>query len=560
VNYEVFARKYRPQTFDDLVGQTHVSRTLKNAVAQNRLAHAYLFVGPRGVGKTSTARILAKSLNCTKGPTVTPCGVCDNCREIAAGNSLDVIEIDGASNNSVEDVRQLRENVRYAPAKGRYKIYLIDEVHMLSSAAFNALLKTLEEPPEHVKFIFATTEPHKVLPTILSRCQRFDLHRIPANLIAQHLQFIAKNEKIALEPAAAHAIARGAEGGLRDAESMLDQLVAFCGEKISESDALDVFGFTSEQTVIDLTGRILRAETPEAIDLLHQQSEAGKDMMRLMADLIAYLRDLLVLKANPDALSEDVDPDVQKSLAAHAELISTDRLLELIDQFAAAEARIKWAPNKKLHFEVVIIKAIQSLGQATLDEVIEKLGELRDGDKAQPVAVGGSSAVASAKADDRGKNRAEVTSRDLGGKKPERETAGVNTPGYKSKTPRVEEKATDVDPEKIWRDVLVKIPTKSFLRTLSELVRTVEADGRNFLLGHSPDEKAKVDALVTVNNRGQLETLLREVSGRDWTVKFLAKEGIPSSTAAETTKSTESFKDDPLINEAIELFNARITS
>jgi DNA polymerase-3 subunit gamma/tau len=560
VNYEVFARKYRPQTFDDLVGQTHVSRTLKNAVAQNRLAHAYLFVGPRGVGKTSTARILAKSLNCTKGPTVTPCGECDNCREIAGGNSLDVIEIDGASNNSVEDVRQLRENVRYAPAKGRYKIYLIDEVHMLSSAAFNALLKTLEEPPEHVKFIFATTEPHKVLPTILSRCQRFDLHRIPANLIAQHLQFIAKNEKIALEPAAAHAIARGAEGGLRDAESMLDQLVAFCGEKISESDALDVFGFTSEQTVIDLTGRILRAETPEAIDLLHQQSEAGKDMMRLMADLIAYLRDLLVLKANPDALSEDVDPDVQKSLAAHAELISTDRLLELIDQFAAAEARIKWAPNKKLHFEVVIIKAIQSLGQATLDEVIEKLGELRDGDKAQPVAAGGSSAVASAKADDRGKNRAEVTSRDLGGKKPERETAGVNTPGYKSKTPRVEEKATDVDPEKIWRDVLVKIPTKSFLRTLSELVRTVEADGRNFLLGHSPDEKAKVDALVTVNNRGQLETLLREVSGRDWTVKFLAKEGIPSSTAAETTKSTESFKDDPLINEAIELFNARITS
>ena len=379
VNYEVFARKYRPQTFDDLVGQTHVSRTLKNAVAQNRLAHAYLFVGPRGVGKTSTARILAKSLNCIKGPTVTPCGVCDNCREIAGGNSLDVIEIDGASNNSVEDVRQLRENVRYAPAKGRYKIYLIDEVHMLSSAAFNALLKTLEEPPDHVKFIFATTEPQKVLATILSRCQRFDLHRIPANLIAQHLQFIAKKEKITLEPAAAHAIARGAEGGLRDAESMLDQLVAFCGEKITESDVLNVFGFTSEQTVSDLTGRILRGETPEAIDLLHEQCEAGKDMMRLMADLIAYLRDLLVFKAKPDALNEDVDPDVQKSLAAHAELISTDRLLELIDQFATTEGRMKWAPNKKLHFEVAIIKAIQSLGQATLDEVIEKLGELRDG-------------------------------------------------------------------------------------------------------------------------------------------------------------------------------------
>ena len=379
VNYEVFARKYRPQTFDDLVGQNHVSRTLKNAVAQNRLAHAYLFVGPRGVGKTSTARILAKSLNCIKGPTITPCGVCDNCREIAGGNSLDVIEIDGASNNSVEDVRQLRENVRYAPAKGRYKIYLIDEVHMLSPQAFNALLKTLEEPPDHVKFIFATTAPEKVLPTILSRCQRFDLHRIPANLIAQHLQLIAEKEKITLQPAAAHAIARGAEGGLRDAESMLDQLVAFCGEKIAESDVLNIFGFTSEQTVSDLTGRILRGETPEAIDLLHEQSEAGKDMMRLMADLIAYLRDLLVFKVKPDALNEDVDPDVQKALVAHAELISTDRLLELIDQVAATEGRMKWAPNKKLHFEVAIIKAIQSLGQVTLDEVIEKLSQLRDG-------------------------------------------------------------------------------------------------------------------------------------------------------------------------------------
>src|SRR6187551_714243 len=315
VNYEVFARKYRPQTFDDLVGQNHVSRTLKNAVSQNRLAHAYLFVGPRGVGKTSTARILAKSLNCVKGPTVTPCGECDNCREIAAGNSLDVIEIDGASNNSVEDVRQLRENVRYAPAKGRYKIYLIDEVHMLSSAAFNALLKTLEEPPGHVKFIFATTEPQKVPATILSRCQRFDLHRIPANLIAQHLQFIAKKEKITLQPAAAHAIARGAEGGMRDAESMLDQLVAFCGEKITEPDVLNVFGFTSQQMVIDFVGRILRGETADALALLHEQCEAGKDMMKLMSDTIAYLRDLLVFKVKPDALSDEASAETRATFA-----------------------------------------------------------------------------------------------------------------------------------------------------------------------------------------------------------------------------------------------------
>jgi len=538
VSYEVFARKYRPQTFDDLVGQAHVSRTLKNAVAQNRLAHAYLFVGPRGIGKTSTARILAKSLNCIKGPTITPCGECDNCREIAAGNSLDVIEIDGASNNSVEDVRQLRENVRYAPAKGRYKIYLIDEVHMLSPAAFNALLKTLEEPPEHVKFIFATTEPQKVLPTILSRCQRFDLHRIPANLIAKHLQFIAEKEKITLEPAAAHAIARGAEGGLRDAESMLDQLVAFCGEKISESDVLNVFGFTSEQTVVDLTRRILRGETPDAIDLLHQQSESGKDMMRLMSDLIAYLRDLLVFKAKPDALKEDVEPDVQKSLVAHAELITTDRLLDLIDQFAAAEGRMKWAPNKKLHFEVAIIRAIQTLGQATLDEVIEKLSELRDG-----------KIVASEKTSP---SVAAVES--LASKNPAADTTATTAP-------RVEEKAA-IDLGEIWQQVVAKIPTqKGFMRNSASAAHVLGIEGRNLKVGFAPGDKAAMDYLSTQTNRRFVETLLHEITGKDWTLKLTVNEELTSRNAGVPEHlSSHDFKDEPLIQEAIELFNAQIKS
>jgi DNA polymerase-3 subunit gamma/tau len=537
VSYEVFARKYRPQTFDDLVGQTHVSHTLKNAVAQNRLAHAYLFVGPRGVGKTSTARILAKSLNCVKGPTVTPCGECDNCREIAGGNSFDVIEIDGASNNSVEDVRQLRENVRYAPAKGRYKIYLIDEVHMLSTAAFNALLKTLEEPPEHVKFIFATTEPQKVLPTILSRCQRFDLHRIPANLIAEHLQVIAKTEKIKLQPAAAHSIARGAEGGLRDAESMLDQLVAFCGEKIDESDVLNVFGFTSEQTVSDLTGRILRGETPAAIDLLHQQCDAGKDMMRLMADLIAYVRDLLVFKAKPDALNQDVDPEVQKSLSAQAQLISTDRLLELIDQFAAAEGRMKWAPNKKLHFEVAIIRAIQSLGQATLDEVIEKLGELRDGGGAKTKSVPVKAGVSPA---------------------PQTRAAGM----VATTELRVEEKAEDVGPENIWHRVLSKIPAqKAFMRNSASAAHVLGIEGRHFKLGFAAGDKAMMDILGTQANHKFLETLLHEITGKDWTLKLSVNEELASKNAAVPEHSPASdFKDEPLIQEAIELFNARIRS
>jgi DNA polymerase-3 subunit gamma/tau len=543
VSYEVFARKYRPQTFDDLVGQDHVSRTLKNAVAQNRLAHAYLFVGPRGVGKTSTARILAKSLNCVKGPTVTPCGECHNCLEIAGGNSLDVIEIDGASNNSVEDVRQLRENVRYAPAKGRYKIYLIDEVHMLSAAAFNALLKTLEEPPAHVKFIFATTEPQKVLPTILSRCQRFDLHRIPANLIAKHLELIAGKEKITLDPAAAHAIARGAEGGLRDAESMLDQLVAFCSDKIRENDVLEVFGFTSKQTVVDLMGQILRAETPGAIDLLHQQSEAGKDMMRLMSDLIAYLRDLLVFKAKPDALTEDVEPGIQTSLASHADLITTERLLELIDQFAVAEGRMKWAPNKKLHFEVAIIRAIQTLGQATLDEVIEKLGELRDGGGTRSASPTRKTAVA-------GAHRS--------GEQSSASKAALGETNHKTSAPHVAE--TPPDANELWQQTLGKIPAqKAFVRNSAVAAYVLGIEGRNFQLGFASADKALMEILGTPANRRFLETLLHEITGIDLTVKLVIKEELPSKqTSGAEGSRPENFKEDPLIQEAIGLFNAQI--
>ena len=378
--YQVFARKYRPQTFDDVVGQEHITRTLKNAIAGNRLAHAYLFVGPRGIGKTSTARILAKALCCVHGPTPEPCGVCDPCREIAAGNSLDVLEIDGASNNGVEQVRDLRDNVRYAPTRGRYKVYIIDEVHMLSTAAFNALLKTLEEPPEHVKFIFATTDPQKVLPTILSRCQRFDLRRIPAPAIAAHLQKICGLEHVTLAPDAADAIAVGADGGLRDAESMLDQLVAFCGDAIAAHDVLDIFGFTAPQVVAALAGNILRGETPAALAVLDEQTAAGKDLLRLSGDLITHLRNLLVSQVNPAGLSGELPADTLAALSEQAALLRTDRLLELIESFAAAEGRMKFASNKKLGFEIAVIKAIQTLQQASLDEVLEALTALREGE------------------------------------------------------------------------------------------------------------------------------------------------------------------------------------
>jgi len=374
MSYRVFARKYRPQRFEEVVGQEHITRTLQNAITGKRLAQAYLFVGPRGVGKTSSARILAKALNClaNKGePTDNPCGVCDACVEIAEGRSLDVIEIDGASNNSVDSIRTLRENAAYAPARGPYKVYLIDEVHMLSTAAFNALLKTLEEPPEHVKFLFATTEAQKVPATILSRCQRFDLRRLSPEQIAGHLLHIAANESISLDPAAAATLARGADGAMRDAESMFDQVVAFCGNTITASDVQDVFGFTPRETVLELAAALLEQDTPAVLGVVMRQADAGKDLARLLADLIALLRDILVGKVHPSGESSRE--------ALLGESVSGEKLLTLLDHFGDAEGRLRWATDKKLQLDVALIKGVHLLAEASLSDVLDALTAIRGG-------------------------------------------------------------------------------------------------------------------------------------------------------------------------------------
>lgn len=375
--YEVLARKWRPQQFADVVGQGHVTQTLQNAITSNRIAHAYLFVGPRGTGKTSLARLFAKALNCKNGPTVTPCDKCDSCREITAGISMDVLEIDGASNNGVEQVRDLRDNVKFAPVHGAYKIYIIDEVHMLSTAAFNALLKTLEEPPAHVKFFFATTEAHKVLPTIVSRCQRFDLRRIRTELIVERLNLIVKEEKITLDSDAALAIARGAEGGLRDAESALDQLIAFRGDSIAEADVLAVFGLVSRQTLEGLAMAVLKGDVTEIIRIISELDASGKDMQRLVLELLDQFRSLLIYICAPtSAASLDIVESQLESFKKQAGLATPDRLMRIAEILSQAEDRMRYSLSRRTLVETSLIRCALST-MVSVDELLQRVDALR---------------------------------------------------------------------------------------------------------------------------------------------------------------------------------------
>ncbi len=364
-SYQVIARKWRPQTFDDVVGQDHVVTTLKNAITRNRIAHAYLFVGPRGTGKTSTARIFAKALNCTDGPKVDFSLTDQAVQSIAEGTHLDVIEIDGASNNGVDQVRDLRDTARYSPAQGKFKIYIIDEVHMLSTAAFNALLKTLEEPPPHVKFVFATTEVQKVLPTILSRCQRFDLKPIPSNLIVERLAKIAKAETIKISDQALASIARMADGGMRDAQSIFDQMISFCGNEISEPDVLDVYGLVSSEKVAELAAAVAKGDDKRIISLVDECDAAGRDLVRLLTDLQARVRAALL-----DAIAQN-----GHSTYLGAPL-STEQLTRLLDVLREGESSVKLGLAERINFEVTLLKAVEASRSRAIDSLIKELAAL----------------------------------------------------------------------------------------------------------------------------------------------------------------------------------------
>ena len=562
--YQVLARKWRPQQFGEVIGQDHITTTLRHAIEQNRLAHAYLFVGPRGTGKTSTARIFAKALNCVKGPTVTPCGKCDNCLEITDSRSLDVLEIDGASNRGIDEVRELRDTVRYAPARARFKIYIIDEVHMLTKEAFNALLKTLEEPPAHVKFFFATTEPQKVLPTILSRCQRFDLRRIPANLIVTHLQKIAAKEKITVDDDALAAIARGAEGGLRDAESTLDQLISFCGNKIAESDVLSVFGLVAHDRIAALTDALIDGHTSQSLQILQELDEVGKDLQRLLTDLLDHFRNLLLVTLGEETAQSLELPDTDLALLkTQAQRIDADAVLRVIDALAATETRLRYALSKRIFLEIAMVKAIKAREMVGIDDVLRKLNELKKrlGAGTAPVAPAAS-----------------------GPAKTSRPAAIVPAPKPVA-PPAAAGSAAPVPSsllDEAWAYAVEHVgKVAPMAKTYLVGARPLGLRGNVIVIGFDPEFAAHREFLDTARNHELLQARLKEKLRIDVTLRFEiaadanpvetvpAEPAVPATPRPRTTeapappagggkKGLEDFQNDPLIKKALEIFKGTI--
>jgi len=581
MSYQVIARKYRPQRFSDVVGQEHVSQTLANAIQQGRIAHAYLFVGPRGTGKTTLARIFAKCLNCTDGPKIDFPDDDPRCLEITEGRSLDVMEIDGASNRGIDDIRDLRETAKYAPASSKFKIYIIDEVHMLTKEAFNALLKTLEEPPAHVKFMFATTEPEKVLPTILSRCQRFDLRRIPVKLIVEHLAHIAKLEKVNIDAAALHAIARGADGGMRDAESALDQLISFCGEKIVESDVLSMFGLAAQGQILALAHALLQGEVEPALRELDDLAKHGKDLGRLLSDLLQHLRNLLVFQVSRGDLKLiEVSESEGATLASQSANVTSDALIRIMEVLTDAESRLRDAASKKIFIEVALMKAIQARHAVSLDAVLKQLTQLRDG--------GASVAAPAPFAAPRPVQAAPAPT-------PHAPRPTPPSPALLQETPAPARPASGhSDLELLWRNIIDAVGrVSSFTRSYFLEAHPVSLTKSLFTVGFDPEFADHLGLVDNSKNKTLITTKLAELGHADLQVKFIIAEAselrvipppsapapapAPAPAAAPTGQSTPApaatkpapkpestvlnpndFKNDPLIRQALEIFKGTI--
>ena len=547
MSYQVFAQKYRPQTFDDVIGQEAIARTLRNAVIGRRIANAYILCGPRGVGKTSVARLLSKALNCEKPPEKSPCNECASCREITQGNNIDVLEIDGASNNSVDEIRTLRENVKFSPSKSAFKIYIIDEVHMLSQGAFNALLKILEEPPAHVKFIFATTEPHKVLPTIMSRCQRFDFRRIPPGMIYDRILHISKNEKIDIDEKAALLISRSVDGSLRDALVILDQMVSFSGKKILPDDVMELMGMVHKDRIFELAGAVIENDSGRIIGILDEIIAGGKDPVFIANGLIKHYRDIMVLKAAGAPTSDMAfAPDELKKLEKQLEKLSLEEILYILQNLSHCLILMKGTMFARAPLEVTLIRLTGRGSVLSLPEILAKLEET-----GKPYRGAGDQ--------DRGTGiqKQKVLPEGRPGSDPPPETGDNVSPDNGSPD-------ADFNTAKLhWRAVLNYIKNKKMsVFTFLNAARPVEFTEKKCVIGFGKDHAFNKEALEMESNRIIIEEAVSKVTGKSTRVEFTLLEFLGESAEKDedmiTKKADAKKKMKPVIEKAMDVFGGHV--
>jgi DNA polymerase-3 subunit gamma/tau len=547
--YTVLARRYRPQTFADLVGQESVARALANAVKGNRVAHAYLFTGARGVGKTSTARILAKALNCVKGPTDEPCGICDICRGIAAGEDIDVLEIDGASNRGIDEVREIRSNVQYRPGRTRFKIYIIDEVHMLTPPAFNALLKTLEEPPPHVKFIFATTEAQRIPVTILSRCQRFDFPGIPLPRIVERLRAIAAGEGVQADEDALELVARRAGGSMRDAQSLLDQLLAFGGDRLTADQVHLLLGTAGDDRVAALADAVLAPDQKRALDLLDEAIAGGAQLGEVVDQLLAYWRDLMVVQcAGAEGRDLSVPARHREALAAQARGLSLDAVLAGLDVLAATRARLRGSSHGRTLVEMALVRLGRLRDLVAVSQVAQLLAQGTSG-------PGGAAASTRPSAAEAGATRALPP--EAAKKKPPAADGGRAAPT----------ELTEATLPDVWAQTLSSL--SGILAGELKKAEALAIAGPNALvLRFAAAYNQARDYCQEPERLARVEEALRKVTGRPWSLRVEpspSNEAVPASGVAEDgppPRPRRSARDEaeklPLIRRAMDALDARL--
>ncbi|MCP4254549.1 MAG: DNA polymerase III subunit gamma/tau [Candidatus Scalindua sp.] len=553
MSYIVLSRRYRPKSFNEIVGQKHVVTTLVNSLQSDRVAHAYLFAGPRGVGKTSMARILSKALNCQKGATDTPCNKCSTCNSITNGNDIDVLEIDGASNRGIDEIRNIRQNVGYAPAVSKHKIYIIDEVHMLTKEAFNALLKTLEEPPEHVKFIFATTSPGRVPDTVQSRCQRFDFKNISISDISDRLAQICKTENIVAEEEVLQSIAKYARGGLRDSESILDQLASFCHEKITLRDVYDIFGVVSEEKLSSLIDSFTEKKPELSIEIFHGIMEDGRDVESFIDQLLLYIRDLLlvsVCKKESDtigAMSGDLN-----LLRAQSSSFSPETLMYMFQVISEAKTKTRDLLQQKIYLEVLFVKLATMEELKPLSSVLDKIeGIKKIFEKNVDVT---DKVVSISKSDVTVPVRPDIP------EKPSNDHVVLN-----------KKAGPDISVADTWNKAMIELQTKKKTTwALLKNARVLNIDGNDAIVEIPKNYLVHKERLEKPEEKRIIDGCLEKVTGRKISVKIIVSKNGVQATDNESSdrgavqekknKKSDDIKNEPMVKKAIEFFDGTIVN